>query len=139
MTNKQTDRQTDRQTHRTTTVTLAAHARRGLIIDFHSFANTNKHETLHLYRFYSGNMHNIVIFSSTLLLVLLIVISPSTYIIIEIKTKTNMKICIYRVVVCATCCNIFVNSLLLVLLMIINPSNTLQCRPLSALDIQRPW
>ena len=28
---KQTDRQTDRQTHRTTTVTLAAHARRGLI------------------------------------------------------------------------------------------------------------
>ena len=29
-TNKHTDRQTDRQTHRTTTVTLAAHARRGL-------------------------------------------------------------------------------------------------------------
>ena len=29
---RQTDRQTDRQTHRTTTVTLAAHARRGLII-----------------------------------------------------------------------------------------------------------
>ena len=29
---KQTDRQTDRQTHRTTTVTLAAHARRGLIM-----------------------------------------------------------------------------------------------------------
>ena len=29
---KQTDRQTDRHTHRTTTVTLAAHARRGLII-----------------------------------------------------------------------------------------------------------
>ena len=28
---KQTDRQTDRHTHRTTTVTLAAHARRGLI------------------------------------------------------------------------------------------------------------
>ena len=28
---KQTDRQTDRQTYRTTTVTLAAHARRGLI------------------------------------------------------------------------------------------------------------
>ena len=29
---RQTDRQTNRQTHRTTTVTLAAHARRGLII-----------------------------------------------------------------------------------------------------------
>ena len=28
---RHTDRQTDRQTHRTTTVTLAAHARRGLI------------------------------------------------------------------------------------------------------------
>ena len=28
---KQTDRQTDTQTHRTTTVTLAVHARRGLI------------------------------------------------------------------------------------------------------------
>ena len=28
---KQTDRRTDRQTHRTTTVTLAAHARRGLM------------------------------------------------------------------------------------------------------------
>ena len=31
-TNKQTNKQTDRQTHRTTTVTLAAHARRGLIM-----------------------------------------------------------------------------------------------------------
>ena len=30
-TDKQTDRQTHRQTHRTTTVTLAAHARRGLM------------------------------------------------------------------------------------------------------------
>ena len=30
-TDKQTDRQTDTHTHRTTTVTLAAHARRGLI------------------------------------------------------------------------------------------------------------
>ena len=29
-TDRHTDRQTDRQTHRTTTVTLAAHARRGL-------------------------------------------------------------------------------------------------------------
>ena len=28
------DKQTDRQTHRTTTVTLAAHARRGLIISY---------------------------------------------------------------------------------------------------------
>ena len=31
---KQTNGQTDRQTHRTTTVTLAAHARRGLMIDY---------------------------------------------------------------------------------------------------------
>ena len=30
--NRQTDRQTDRQNDKTTTVTLAAHARRGLII-----------------------------------------------------------------------------------------------------------
>ena len=34
---KQTDRQTDRHTHRTTTVTLAAHARRGLISDIPQF------------------------------------------------------------------------------------------------------
>ena len=32
ITDRQTDRQTDRRTHTTTTVTLAAHARRGLII-----------------------------------------------------------------------------------------------------------
>ena len=36
------DIQTDRQTHRTTTVTLAAHARRGLISNAHSLAKKLK-------------------------------------------------------------------------------------------------
>ena len=39
---------------------------------------TNKHEILHVYVFYSGNAHNLVVFSLTLLLlVLLIVISTN--------------------------------------------------------------
>ena len=45
---KQTDRQTDRQTHRPTTVTLAAHARRGLIIIIMTAAIMLWHLT-HLY------------------------------------------------------------------------------------------
>ena len=36
---RQTNRQTDRQTHRTTTVTLAAHSRRGLIMCSSLFGN----------------------------------------------------------------------------------------------------
>ena len=40
--------------------------------------NTNKHEILHVYIFYYWHVHNVVIFSLTLsLLVLLIVISPN--------------------------------------------------------------
>ena len=39
------DRQTDKQTHRTTTVTLAAHARRGLITIIMNIVHNYIHET----------------------------------------------------------------------------------------------
>ena len=45
--NRQTDRQTDRQNDKTTTVTLAAHARRGLIIELYFLIITERLNTRH--------------------------------------------------------------------------------------------
>ena len=68
----------------------------------------NKHENLHVCIFFSWRVHCLVIFSLThLLLVLLIVIRTMHY--METENETNVKICIeILLVVCATCCYIFV-------------------------------
>ena len=49
-----------------------------VVLQYVNNRNTNKHETLHVYVFYSENVLNFVIFSLTILpLVLLIVISTN--------------------------------------------------------------
>ena len=63
-------------------------------------------------------------------------------IMMETETETNMKICMYVLRfywLCVQLVAIFLLTLLLVLLIVICPSNTLLCRPLSALPIKRPW
>ena len=59
------------------------------------------------------------------------------------KTPTNIKNCMNSYNFCSSSVQhdvIFLLTLLLVVLqMIINPSNTLLCRPLSALPVKRPW
>ena len=95
-----------------------------IVLQYLNNRNTNKHETLHLYVFYSGNVHNFVIFSLTFTFCVTDRYQHKQCIIMETETETNMKICMYRDFIGSVC-----NRLLY----------TLVYRPLSALPIKRPW